>query len=49
VTIKDVSRDARESDDGKVRIRVEENAGPARSTTLLIAGQSFPLTQDAKK
>ena len=49
VTIKDVSRDARESDDGKVRIRVEENAGPARSATLLIAGQPFPLTQDAKK
>jgi hypothetical protein len=46
VTIKDVSR---ESGDGKVRIRVDDNAGPARSTTLLVAGQPFNLTQEAKK
>jgi hypothetical protein len=46
VTIKDVSR---ESGDGKVRIRVEENPGPARSTTLLVAGQPFNLTQEAKR
>ena len=46
VTIKDVSRD---SGDGKVRIRVEENRGPARSTTLLVAGEPFGLTQEAPK
>jgi hypothetical protein len=52
VTIKDVKREAgdgRDSGDGKVKIRVEENPGPARSTTLLVAGQSLPLTQEAKR
>jgi hypothetical protein len=35
--------------DGKVRLEVDENRGPARTATLLIAGEQFILTQEARK
>lgn len=37
------------SGDGKVRLEVDENRGPARTATLLIAGEQFILTQEARK
>ena len=40
---------ASESGNKNVRIRVEANAGAARSTTLTIAGLPFTLTQDAAR
>ena len=37
------------SGDGKVRLRIDENTGPARSTTLVVAGESVSLSQEAPK
>jgi all-beta uncharacterized protein len=37
------------SGDGKVRLRIDENTGPARSTTLVVAGESVSLAQEAAK
>lgn len=37
------------SGDGKVRLRIDENTGPARSTTLVVAGESVSLAQQAAK
>jgi hypothetical protein len=33
---------------GEVKLRVEENEGPPRGTTLIVADQPFTLTQDGK-
>ena len=46
VTVREGSRG---SGDGKVRLRIDENTGPARSTTLDVAGEPFSLTQEAAK
>jgi hypothetical protein len=46
VTVREGSRGV---GDGKVRLRIDENTGPARSTTLDVAGESISLTQDAAK
>lgn len=37
------------SGDGKVRLRIDENTGPARSTTLVVAGQPVSLSQEAAR
>ena len=37
------------SGDGKVRLRIDENTGSARSATLVVAGESVSLTQEAAK
>jgi hypothetical protein len=37
------------SGDGKVRLRIDENTGPARSTTLVVAGEPVSLTQEAAR
>jgi hypothetical protein len=44
-----IERGSPGSGEGKVRLQVDENAGPARSTTLIIAGEQFALSQDAPK
>jgi Viral BACON domain len=40
---------SRGSGEGKVRLQVDENPGPARSTTLISAGEQFSLTQEAPR
>ena len=37
------------SGDGKVRLRIDENTGPARSTALVVAGESVSLAQEAAR
>jgi hypothetical protein len=37
------------SGDGKVKLRIDENPGPPRTATVMIAGEPFTVTQDARK
>jgi len=44
-----ITHGASGSGGGEVRIRVDANSGPARSATLMIAGEGFTLTQEAPR
>jgi len=44
-----ITQGASGSGGGEVRIRVDANSGPARSATLMIAGEGFTLTQEAPR
>jgi hypothetical protein len=37
------------SGDGKVKLRIDENPGPPRTAAVVIAGEAFTVTQDARK
>ena len=39
----------RGSGEGEVRLRIDENPGPPRTATVMIAGEAFTVTQDARK
>ena len=44
-----ITEDAARSGDANVRIRIDANAGAARSAILIIAGERFTLTQEASR
>jgi hypothetical protein len=44
-----ITEGSRGSGDGEVRVRIEDNRGPARSATLTIAGEAFIVTQEARR
>jgi len=41
--------DGRGSGEGEVRLRIDENPGPPRTATVMIAGEAFTVNQDARK
>jgi hypothetical protein len=45
ITIERASGDG----NGKVKLRIAENPGPPRTATVLIAGEAFTVTQEARK
>jgi Viral BACON domain/Putative binding domain, N-terminal len=44
-----IEEGSRGSGDGEVQLHIDENSGPARSATVLIAGEPFTVTQDTRK
>jgi len=44
-----ITEGAAQSGDANVRIRIDPNAGAARSAILIIAGERFTLTQEASR
>lgn len=40
---------SRGSGEGEVKLRIDENPGPSRTATVLIAGEAFIVAQDARK
>ena len=44
-----IDGDSRGSGEGEVKLRIDDNPGGPRTATVLIAGEAFVVTQDARK